>query len=62
MPKECVIIVIIKMVELENLGNAFIRNFMQVDFAKIAILINIIEIKDKRIKIIKVIKVIIFKF
>ena len=37
MPKVCAQIVIINMEELKNHGNVFMKNFMLVDFVKIAI-------------------------
>ena len=47
MLKECVIIVIIKMVEIKNHGNVNMINYMLMDYVKIVILINIIKWKDK---------------
>jgi hypothetical protein len=41
MQKECVIIVIIRMVELKNHGSVFMTNYMPMDYARIVTLTNI---------------------
>ena len=47
MLKACVIIVIIKMVEIKDHGNVNMINYMPMDYVKIVISINIIKWKDK---------------
>ena len=49
MLKECVIIVIINLVEQKNLGNVVIKNYMLMDFVKTVILIAITKQKEKKI-------------
>ncbi len=43
MPKECVTIVIIRMVEPKNHGNVSIKSYMLMDYVKTATSINIIK-------------------